>query len=57
MKQMNRRCYIVYSGFIILAIFLGGCIRNEIRDCDEDTCIRFRFVYDYNEEETDLFAE
>ncbi|MCC8142804.1 MAG: hypothetical protein LUD02_11050 [Tannerellaceae bacterium] len=54
---MNRRCYIVYSGFIILAIFLGGCIRNEIRDCDEDTCIRFRFVYDYNEEETDLFAE
>ncbi|MCD8193466.1 MAG: FimB/Mfa2 family fimbrial subunit [Tannerellaceae bacterium] len=41
----------------ILLLFLTGCIRDEVKDCDDETCIRFSFVYDYNLDETDLFAE
>ncbi|MCC8095827.1 MAG: FimB/Mfa2 family fimbrial subunit [Tannerellaceae bacterium] len=32
-------------------------MKDEVKDCDEDTCIRFNFIYDFNAEEVDLFAE
>jgi len=38
-------------------LLFTGCIFDEVKDCDDATCIRFNFVYDFNVDETDLFAE
>lgn len=47
--------------FICLFLFVcSGCIHETLDPCEEDdfeTCIRFNFLYDYNMEERDLFAE
>ncbi|MCC8134802.1 MAG: FimB/Mfa2 family fimbrial subunit [Tannerellaceae bacterium] len=55
--QMSKRFNIVTGWIILLTILFTGCIRDGVRDCEEDTRIRFSFVYDYNAYETDLFAE
>ncbi|MCD8193924.1 MAG: FimB/Mfa2 family fimbrial subunit, partial [Tannerellaceae bacterium] len=49
--------YILYGWIGTLLLLFTGCIKDEVKDCDEDTCIRFNFVYDFNADEEDLFAQ
>jgi len=55
--QMDKRFNIVTGWIILLTLLFTGCIRDGVRNCEEDTRIRFQFVYDYNADERDKFAE
>ncbi|MCD8042577.1 MAG: FimB/Mfa2 family fimbrial subunit [Tannerellaceae bacterium] len=57
--SISKYTYLLYGWLFIVIPLLTGCIHEELPECDEDNdiCVRFNFLYDYNMQYTDLFAE